>query len=276
MAVQPKLALNFLTRAHPFHPALLFSQIAETEHRILKKATETKDTGPKAGATAGLIKKKVSGAAAARALHVDDAWKADFRAYLFRLPAYYLPAVRRALRPLLPPGAASLLHHEGHPEALSSLCFSPACLLKIQQGEKAAEGANEWLRGMEYTVRRRQHPALLEAPLASEQWQASGRPSSGARKEGQQDVTSLHFGHGQCDQFKVSAYLSSLRNAPPPWKNGESSSKCESDSTGLISLLPSSCLLSYYESRRRWIFGGSGQLACIVYVMHLSYSLSRF
>ena len=52
------------------------------ELRILKKL-ESKEAVPKAGAMTGLIKKKVSSVMAARAIHLDDNWKADFRAYLF-------------------------------------------------------------------------------------------------------------------------------------------------------------------------------------------------
>ena len=187
---------------------------------------------------------------------MDDNWKAEFRAYLFRLPAYYLPAVRRALRPLLPPSSLSLLNYESQHEAISSLCFSPTCLHKIQQGEKAAECSNEWLRSMEQNLRLRKHHPMHDAPLASDHLQTMGRQPAITRQEAQQDASSPTFDH-----FKVSAYLSSLRNAPPPWKKGETSSKHESDGhPSLLTLLPSSCLLSYYESRRRWIFGGSGLL----------------
>ncbi len=41
------------------------------ELRILKKI-DSKEAAPKGGATAGLIKKKVNSAAAARAIHMDD------------------------------------------------------------------------------------------------------------------------------------------------------------------------------------------------------------
>lgn len=228
------------------------------ELRILKK-TERKEAGPKAGATAGLIKKKVNSAAAARAIHMDDNWKSDLRAYLFRLPPYYLPAIRRVLRPMLPPSVLSLLNLDSQ-EALPLLCFSSTCLLKIQNGEKAALFSNDWLRGMEQRMHRTRS---MDVQYASDQ-------SSIARKGLQQDAGPISFGYGQYDpRMSEHQYLNSLRNLPPPWRTGEkeSSAKISEGRAGgpnPMSLLPSSCLLSYYESRRRWIFGGTGLCACIV------------
>lgn len=222
---------------------------------MLKKL-ESKEAGPKAGATAGLIKKKVSGAAAARAVHLDDNWKSDFRAYLFRLPPYYLPAMRRVLRPMLPPGVLSLL--DGQQESLSSLCFSPACLLKIQQGEKAARDGNDWLRAKEENLRLRKSQSL-ESAAAAEHLQAMGRNSS-SRLKGAQVDANFAVGYGQYDpRMNVHQYLSSLRSLPPP--RGKEGLQNPKDGPSPITLLPSSCLLPYYESRRRWIFGGTGQLA---------------
>jgi len=228
--------------AHILIPLLI--KVAEMELRILKK-TESKEVGPKAGATAGLIKKKANSGRAR--FDVPDNWKSDLRAYLFRLPPYYLPAIRRMLRPMLPLSVLSLLNVDSQ-EALPSLCFSPTCLLKIQNGEKSARDTNEWLRGMEQRMHRTR--SMQEVQLAFNHAQTYARPFS--------------FGYGQFDP-RISTkhqYLNSLRSLPPPWKNGkkELSAKSE-DEPGVpspISLLPSSCLLPYYESRRRWIFGGTG------------------
>mmetsp|Transcript_4842 Transcript_4842/g.10672 ORF Transcript_4842/g.10672 Transcript_4842/m.10672 type:complete len:654 (-) Transcript_4842:111-2072(-) len=228
------------------------------ELRILKKL-ESKEVGPKAGATAGLIKKKVSSSTAARAIHLDDNWKAEFRAYLFRLPPYYLPAIRRVLRPMLPPSVLSLLNYDSQQESLPSMCFSPTCLLKIQQGEKAARDGNDWLRGMEQNLRMRKTRSMQEMQLATEHLQTMGRNNnvSSTTKGLHQDANSLSVGYGQYDpRMNVHQYLSSLRNLPPP--KGETDLNSESDGTSSISLLPPSCLLPYYESRRRWIFGGTG------------------
>mmetsp|Transcript_54534 Transcript_54534/g.115848 ORF Transcript_54534/g.115848 Transcript_54534/m.115848 type:complete len:656 (-) Transcript_54534:26-1993(-) len=228
-------------------------QVAEMELRILKKL-EGKEVGPKAGATAGLIKKKANSATAARAIHLDDNWKADFRAYLFRLPPYYLPAIRRVLRPMLPPSALSLL--QSQQESLPSLCFSPSCLLKIQQGEKAARDGNDWLRGMEQNLRMRKSRTMQEMQLATDHLQTMARNLPIIMKGARQDSNLLAIGYGQYDpRMNVHQYLSSLRNLPPP--TGERGGS-EGASSSPISLLPSSCLLPYYESRRRWIFGGTG------------------
>ena len=210
--------------AHLLIPLLI--RVAEMELRILKKA-ESKDP-------AGGAKKKINSSIVARSIHLDDNWTAEFRAYLFRLPPYYLPAIRRVLRPMLPPNVLSLLNVEAS-EALPLMCFSPTCYKKILDGEKAAQNRNDWLRNVEQNL----------------------NPSSIARR-GLQDVD---FGYGQYDpRMSEHQYLNAIRNLPPPWKNGvvEEESKDEDDSWSPISLLPSSCLLAYYESRRRWIFGGTG------------------
>ncbi|KAL7543458.1 hypothetical protein ACHAXR_012739 [Thalassiosira sp. AJA248-18] len=233
--------------AHILIPLLI--KVAELELRILKKATETKEVS-KTGATAGLIKKKVNSATAARAIHLDDNWKSDFRAYLFRLPPYYLPAIRRVLRPMLPPSVLSLLNIDTN-ESLPLSNMSPTCLLKIQNGEKAARDGLDWVRGMEQNLRMRKARSIQEMQLASNQLQ-TGRNSSTTRKD-------VDFGYGQYDpRMSEHQFLTSLRNLPPPWKRGEKELKRDSSHASPISLLPSSCLLSYYESRRRWIFGGTG------------------
>lgn len=229
------------------------------ELRIIKKIdSKEKEAASKSGATAGLIKKKVNSAAAARAIHLDDSWKADFRAYLFRLPPYYLPAIRRVLRPMLPPSVVPLLNFDSQ-EALPLLCFSPTCLLKIQNGEKAAKGSNDWLRNMEQRMHRTR--SSQEVQLAAEHVQ--NNMSRDVSQGLQQDAEGVSFGYGQYDpRMTEHQYLNALRNLPPPWKKKGQKEETGVESGGIvpspISLLPSSCLLPYYESRRRWIFGGTG------------------
>ena len=239
-------------------------QLAETEVQVLKK-TESKEIGPKSGALAGLIKKKNNSAAAARAIHMDDDWKSDFRAYLFRLPHYYLPAIRHVLSPMLPPSILPLLNFEGH-ESLPFPCYSPICLHKIQNGEKVARDGNDWLKGMEQRMHR--HRSMQEAQL-----QSTERNSVMLKKGLQQGGDAVSFGYGHYDPcVPEHRYLNSLRNLPPPKKDKKLQAK-----TGVldpITLLPSSCLLAFYESRRRWIFGGTGLSACLPLLSCCLYVLS--
>eukprot|EP00986_Skeletonema_menzelii_P000422 scaffold124_cov153-Skeletonema_menzelii.AAC.11 len=222
----------------------LLIKVAEMELRMLKKVTENnKEAKPiKAGATAGLIKKKINSATAARAIHLDDNWKSDFRAYLFRLPPYYLPAVRRVLRSMLPQSVLTLLNVESQ-EVLPLLCMSPSCLSKIQNGEKAAKHSIDWLRGMEQNIRKRRARSTIDD-----------------QSQLQQNVKQETFGYGEYDpRMTEQQYQHLLRNLPPPWKNGikEDDQKSERK-LNPVAMVPISCMLAYYESRRRWIFGGTG------------------
>ena len=230
----------------------LLIKIAEMELRIIKKI-DSKEVASRSGATSGLIKKKVNSTAAARAIHMDDNWKADFRAYLVRLPPYYLPAVRRVLRPMLPPSVVSLLNFDSQ-ESLSLLCFSPTCLVKIQNGEKSARNSNDWLRNNELRMQRT--TSMHEVQMAAEN--NTGRSFTG--QGGRQNMAAeVSFGYGQYDpRMTEHQYLNMLRNLPPPWKNGQQEAPVNTSLPSRIALLPKSCLLPYYESRRRWIFGGTG------------------
>jgi hypothetical protein len=187
---------------------------------------------------------------------MDDEWKSDFRAYLFRLPHYYLPAIRHVLSPMLPPSILPLLNFDGH-ESLPFPCYSPICLNKIQNGEKAAMDMNERIRGMEQRI----HCSMQDTQLASGRMKSIERKPS-MLKKGQQGGDAISFGYGQYDpSMQEHRYLNMLRNLPAPKKDQKPSPK-----TGVLDpiiLLPSSCLLAFYESRRRWIFGGTGQSTCL-------------
>jgi hypothetical protein len=241
----------------------LLIKVAEIELRMLKKVTENNKeaSGVKSGATAGLIKKKINSATAARAIHLDDGWKSDFRAYLFRLPPYYLPAMRRVLRSMLPPNVLQLLNVESQ-DTLPLLCMSPTCLNKIHSGEKAARDGNDWLRGMEQNMRKRKARSLTD----EQSHIIHPRSISGA---GKQDEDQVLVGYGEFDPRTMTEqqYKHMLRHLPPPWKNGKKekydSEDCdkgkndEGRKVNPVAMVPTSCLLAFYESRRRWIFGGS-------------------
>ena len=199
----------------------LLIKVAEAELRVVQKTTEK-----------SVKKKAITSASVARSVHLDDGWKSEFRSYLFRLPPYCLPAIRRSLKALLPPSVQSLLNYESH-EPLPVLCFSKTCQQKIGLGEQSARSSIQWLKQMELSMKRRPLHSMAES-----------------------------FGYGQFDprmtEYQFKSYLRSL---PPPKVDTEQTSKSpDTASTGGtgIALLPSSCLLPFYESRRRWVFGGTG------------------
>jgi len=240
---EPHILLPLLVRA------------AEAEHRVLTKASESKDTSGAPGKQQGTV------AAAARNVRLDEEWRSEFKAYLFRIPPYYQHALRRCLRPILPMSAQSLLPTESFDQIVSQ-CFSRLCLQKIRSGEKMAKENNERLVRQEEELRRR-GVQLIE--LHSQEAQSSKQTPK--------------VGYGQFDPHSsINSYLAALRNMPPPWRVGSvgpkrSKSTAESSDADAESMkvnnseavmtetlddLPASCLLAYYESRRRWIFGGSG------------------
>ena len=229
--------------AHILIPLLI--KLAEMEIRVLKKK-EGKVEVPKSGALAGLIKRKNSTCAAARAIPMDDEWKAELRAYLFRLPHYYLTAIRQVLSPLLPPNMLPLISFDGH-ESLP--CYSPTCLIKIQNGEKAALDGNDWLRSMEQQMH--SHRSAIREQLPIEQ--NTAKPKKGSH----QGESTVLFRYGHFDpRLPEHLYLNSLRALPPPKDDRPLTAKA--GALDPITLLSSSCLLAFYESRRRWIFGGTG------------------
>jgi integrator complex subunit 6 len=126
-----------------------------------------------------------------RAVHLDDVWRSELRAYLFRIPPYYHVALKRCLRPILPASVQNLLSTDGV-ESLASQCFSKSCLQKIRAGELLQKENNERLERQERDLRRR-----------------------GASEK---DVT---VGYGQYDpRGTKSNYLAALRSLPAPWKVG--------------------------------------------------------
>lgn len=251
---------------HVLLPLLI--RAVESEHRALKKAAAVNETSREVG----LAQKQA--ATASRTVHLDESWRNEFRAYLFRLPPYYQNALKRSLRSVLPASAHSLLNTDSNEGALASQCFSKICLQKIRQAEQMAKITNERLERQEAELRRRGMPNL-EKPGRTDQHQHQQSSRSNIATETPKNATgTLKF--GQYDpRCSVESYLAALRQMPAPWKvpssaasmaasnekeKGDSSKERLQQHNAMDALgdLPGSCLMAYYESRRRWIFGGSG------------------
>lgn len=216
----------------------LLMRAAEAEHVAIKKMEKSQKT-------------------ARPIVPLDDHWRSEFRAYQFRLPPYYQHVMKRCLRLVLPPSVHSLLNTEG--TDLASQCFSKACSKKIRDGEQLARDQNEYMEHQEASLRR-------NAQMFHD------RSSENAQQHS--------VGYGQYDpRSTVESYLSLLRSLPPPQKQKNVAKVSEEDKamdtsrakveqkvdrketerTALEALgdLPANCLMAYYESRRRWLFGGS-------------------
>ena len=170
---EPHIVLPLLIRA------------AEAEHRLVKKSP---DKPPQS-----------------RNVHLDDNWRSEFRAYMFRIPPYYHNALKRCLRPVLPASAHSLLNFDGV-EGLVSQCFSKVCLQKIRNGEQVARDMNERLERQEAELRRR--GVVLAA-------QTQPRRAD--------EIVKMP-GYGQYDpRATITSYLAALRTMPAPWRSGMNS-----------------------------------------------------
>lgn len=129
-----------------------------------------------------------------RAVLLDEAWRTEFRAYMFRIPPYYHNALKRCLRPLLPNSVHTLLSTDGI-DSLASQCFSKACLQKIRAGGQAQKEHNERMERQERELRQR---GMVENSTGE-----------------------TFVGYGQYDvRGSASGYLSSLKMLPAPWKLG--------------------------------------------------------
>jgi len=122
---------------------------------------------------------------------VSSEWRSEFRSYLYRIPPYYLLALRRCLRPLLPSSVHFIIGTDITTiESIPLLCFSRVCLNKIRTGEQIAKEQNERIDRQEEELRR------------------SGTP---LRFDTNQD-SHHHPTHN------ISSYLASLRTMPAPWR----------------------------------------------------------
>lgn len=269
---------------HVLLPLLI--RAADAEHRALKKAgaTEAKEAvaAGKGGATAGLIQKQAAGS---RTVHLDEHWRTEFRAYMFRLPPYYQNALKRSLRPMLPASTHMLLNTDGIEGALASQCFSKTCLQKIRNAEQFSRDSNERLERQEAELRRRGMQSFeLQAREQQQQQPTKKRMQGGLQDAEAMRSTMPTIGYGQFDpRSTTESFLAAIRNMPAPWRVGAAAKMKEAKSEGIsqdgvsetasivstpqikgrttvevLGDLPAGCMMAYYESRRRWIFGRSG------------------
>lgn len=248
----------------------LLIRAVEAEHRALYKVMmkEGKGTGGTLSHTAKMH------AVASRLVQLDEHWKNEFRAYLFRIPPYYQIALRETLRNILPSSVHSLLPADGTEGALSSQCFSKLCLQKIRSAEQTARESNERLERQESELRRRGTQVLQTPARANPQQHPQKRTLNDQSNEASKTPI---IGYGQYDPRSSSdSFVAALKGMPAPWRIGVNPGKSEETETrdtflrkscsegrsrkAINSLgdLPADCLMAYYESRRRWIFGGSG------------------
>lgn len=225
---------------HILLPLLL--RIVEMEHRAWKKH-KASPAAQRPGSKPNVL--------------VEDSWRAEFRAYIFRLPPYYNFAIRRALRPLLPPIAQGLL-----PTTEEAQCYSNTCRQMIRAGMLAAR----------------------------EQLERQGASAQLWPRVPQRPPRKLRYGQYDPRCSTPESFLAALRSLPPPWQaagdnSGHSDPKklnrdinegndtkantltnrgAQDDPQAvappvgeIIGDLPRQCLMAYYEARRRWLFGGS-------------------
>jgi integrator complex subunit 6 len=187
----------------------LLIKAAEAEHRAIKKASESKEASERPGQTAGFIQKP-GGISGAKNVHLDEHWRSEFRAYLFRVPVYYHNALKRSLRHILPASAHSMLSLEGI-ETVAAQCFSKLCLQKIRSAEQQARETNERLERQEAELRRH----------------GINPTESTLRKHHGDDSRGLPIvGYGQYDpRTSTASYLAALRNMPAPWRVGAPSKR---------------------------------------------------
>jgi len=249
------VAVSTLTLLPPEPHILLplLIRAADYEHRALKKALGTDQTqlNPKQAAVVS------------RSVLLDEGWRSEFRAYLFRLPPYYIAATKRCLRNVLPISAHSLLNIEGGEGSLAMNSYSKVCHQKIRNAEMMAKANNERLERQEVELRRRGTPLFEETQRPPQQNQKVGHIP------GPESSKPVVVGYGQYDpRTPVDWYLAALKHMPAPWMNGAGSKpkgektvhciKKQANVMETLGDLPAKCLMAYYESRRRWIFGGSG------------------
>ena len=234
----------------------LLVKAAEAEHRIVRKASDVKEVPGKSGATAGLIQKQAS-SSGSKVVPLDEHWKSDFRAYMFRIPPYYHNALKRSLRPILPASFHSLLKLEGN-EAVASQCFSKICLQKIRNGEQVARDTNERLERQEADLRCRVGQAVEQPSKAAPNIR---QPNAETSK-----INHPVVGYGQYDpRDSTTSFLAALRTMPAPWRvRGmsrakekdvsivEKSSQETSDTISIVSLKdpPGKTVVDMYVTKR--------------------------
>ncbi len=207
IAMQQPNAQNLATLTFlPPDPHILLPLLvraAEIEHRALKKLKETSSTS----------------SSVRNVVHLDDHWRSEFRAYLFRIPPYYQSALRRSLRPILPVNLHSLLSNDGI-EEIAAQCYSRQCLQKIRSGEQYAKENNERLERMEEELKRRSMPTDNATNINNTTGSnntPTQEPLGTASNNTNHNVA--FDGYGQFDtRSSATSYLAALRNMPPPWR----------------------------------------------------------
>ncbi len=183
---------------HILLPLLL--KVADIENRLLKKAI---DKGGKMSMDKSSLQKNL--ASVSKGILLDETWRSEFRAYLFRLPPYYMFSLSLCLRPLLPSRAQSLVSIDSVDSVISQ-CFSRQCLQKIRSGEQHSRESVERL------------------DLKEEEYRDDTLDSANVEE----------VGYGQFDKrSSVTNFLNALRHMPPPWKPGSKKRK-RSGSTDYI------------------------------------------
>ena len=160
---------------HILLPLLL--KASEVEHRQLKKASSATDCD--SGKLLNISK----------TLLMDDSWRSEMRAYLFRVPPYYHSTLRRCLRSILPPSLHSLVISESGENALSRMVMQ-----KVRTGEQVAKAVNDRQEQSEGEFRR--HVAETNQHV---------------------EASNLRYGQFDC-RSPAHQYLNVLRNLPPPSK----------------------------------------------------------
>jgi hypothetical protein len=258
LAGPSRLATLTLLPPEPHILLPLLIRAAEAENRLLTKLEASKSAA--AGNSNGLMLKQ---ALAKAVVPIDEHWRSEFRAYMFRLPPYYQLSLKWALRAVLPSSAHSLLHVEAM-DNVALQCLSVVCAQKIRNGEQVARDSNEWLERQEAGLRRLGAAQAIDLT-------SKGRNEEKPLKYGQFDT-----------RASTDSYLAALRNMPAPWRVGTAGQRLQEDRKAragksdtasevgenegespksfmdILGDLPATCLMAYYESRRRWLFGGTG------------------
>ncbi len=166
---------------HILLPLLL--RASEVEHRQLKKATLAGDFD--SGKLLNISK----------TLLMDDSWRSEMRAYLFRVPPYYHFTLRRCLRSILPPSLHSLVMSESVENALSRMVVQ-----KIRTGEQVAKANNDRQEQSEGEFRRHVSETNQHA-----------------------EASNLRYGQFDC-RSSIHQYLNVLRSLRPPSENEDNNS----------------------------------------------------
>ncbi len=173
---------------HILLPLLL--RAAEIEHRQLKKASASASSNTQGETAPNLLN-------ISKNIILDENWRMEMRAYLFRVPPYHQPVLKRCLRSILPPSVHTLLSSDSAESAISQ-CLSRKVLQKIRTGEQIAKDNNERLERREGEYRRH-----------------SADTNQYSDHHANHNTNTLRYGQYDC-RSPMSSYLNALRKMPPP------------------------------------------------------------